>query len=780
MKKYNFAKGSISVFLVIIFVANYLIAALLVDTARVHAAKSAVQSAAELATENILTGYDEVLYDLYGLFAVSDTEGVQARVMEYIDQMVSLGVGEGSTLSTIMAQSVLFDAGLESAWNPYKMDLEVTTGSSVDLADSAVLKSQIIDQMKFRAPIQLADSFLDFLDTVKGLEKVSEEIEEKRKNDEKLQKLMDGLNDTIERDKALKNKVINFCADPVVPISDSTPRSSTPCTFASYFDWLDDAISALKAKTELDMDNKLLTKKKEFGTKMNQIPEHAGSLYNEAQNILGEYESAQTEIQSYIDTVLKPKAESVKNDTSMDQQARENLYKLYSNDITSTEKCLTSVNDYHHNTEVVAEKLAVLKNYEYSYNNSDGSVRMTMDAMDNLMDEIETEAARKATGDYLFDCSEVMEDESFTFRELYYKDNEYTFNAGFFAYCHDALRRCYNAAANMKFATEEKVQEKVDKNEKTFKSDLERLKNIPKGAKYEKGDTVKDSYNKSNASAEMKNALEKIPNLLKSLATDIRDNLYINEYIMTYFRNYVHHYQMYNDKTIGKDGYDKLISEKFCEEPYLSLETTVAEVEYILIGSNNTGLNLAGVYGEIMLWRLVLNVISVFLTPEIINSITEISAATGWFAPLVVLGLVLVTAATQAALDTAAIMEGKEVYVIRSQIDEWGVTIGGDSISANEGSGTEVSAKLKVGYSAYVRLILLLMGEQTKLNRISTLINMNMQKCNSGFKLENAVCSVFADITADIPFLMLSPEILSTSLSRSDKFRFNVSVNSAY
>lgn len=250
---------------------------------------------------------------------------------------------------------------------------------------------------------------------------------------------------------------------------------------------------------------------------------------------------------------------------------------------------------------------------------------------------------------------------------------------------------------------------------------------------------------------------------------------------MTYFRSYVHHLKMANDKTIGKDGYDKVISTRYCEQQYIDIETTVSELEYILIGSDSYALNLTGVYAEIMLWRMALNTLSVFMTSDLYNMILTAASPAGVFAPLVVLGVVLVTAATQAALDTQAIMSGKKVNVIRTQIDEWGISVGNNGgVSSNGSAGSPTSTNIKAGYSDYVRLMLLMMPQDTKLQRMGTIINMNMKKVNNGFNIQNTYCNVYANVSVDMGFLLLSPDILNTSLSQPGKYHFDVGVNSAY
>lgn len=779
MKKNNFIKGSISIFLIITFVANYLLAALLVDATRVHAAKTEIQAAAETATQNILTKYDECLYELYGLFAVTDMSeaSIQKCVTEYIDQMVCLGIGEDSSLSKVMAQSVLFDAGVDEAWRPYELDLEVTAGSSVNLSQNAVLKSQIIDQMKFRAPVQIADSFLDFLNTVSELDEVKEAVEEKKEISEKLQKYVDRLEEVKTDAKDTKSRIVNFCVSPTTALSTSKRTAKKASTLVSNMKQLDQALGRIAATSKNSMEKSIDDVHMDFVQRMKKINTNASELYSKTDRVISELEKVKSDIRKLIDNQLKPKRDEVANDSGLSAETRKAMKQAYQSDIDNAEEYIKEIDGYTGPLENVLPPLNKLDDYEFSDWNKDNAAVQSYHEMEDLLRSIKFEGSQNG-----YRLDDVVTEEEFSVEHTFYQDGKYTFVAGYFGYVNGRLQDALNAINKLNIKTSEKkdVQEEV-KQEKANFIDSDRLQDIPKEAKYE-AQTIKalKEYNKKNASGEMDKILSKLTGALSTLGTDIRDNLYINEYAMTYFRSYVHHLKMANDKTIGKDGYDKVISDRYCQEQYINLETTVAELEYILIGSNSTALNLAGVYAEIMVWRLALNLLSVFMTAEIYQGIVSIASFAGPFSPLVVLGLVLVTAATQAALDTQAIMDGKEVYVIRTQANEWGISTNG-SISTNGGSqSADVSTKLKAGYSDYVRLMLLMMKQDTKLARMGTVITMNMQKINDGFTMQNAFCNVYADVSADMDFLLLSPKILPTQLSQSGKYSFGIGVNSAY
>lgn len=776
MKKNNLIKGSISIFLIITFVANYLLAALLVDATRVHAAKTEVQAAAEIATQNILTRYDEYLYELYGLFAVTDMDqdAIASSVKDYIDQMVCLGVGEDTSLGKAMAQSVFFDAGIDEAWKPYELDLKVTAGSNVTLASNDVLKSQILDQMKFRAPVQIADSFLDFLDTVGELEEVKDAIEEKNASEEKLQECIDDLEKTKQQTKETKNKIINYCVDPVTTKS-SSKSGKKAADFVSYMEWMDESLSGIKTSSKENMNRSIDSTYKQFVQKMKNVGYNAKSLRSGINSLLTDYNSEREKFQKIIKE-LTAKRDEIKNNSNMSDEARNSLVKTYDNDIERAEDCIKQINQYSEKLNNAFKPLDELANYEFSVQNEVDGAYVTVEKLEELISAIKTEGEKNS-----YNLEKVIAKEEFSVKSSFWRNGQYSFYAGYFAYVNGRLKTALNAINSLEFkdTTEKKVDDKVESEEEKFMAS-ERLRNIPSDAEYT-ASKLEKAYNKGNAAKELTGILDKITGMLSTLGTDIRDNLYINEYAMTYFRSYVHHLKMANDKTIGKDGYDKVISTRYCEQQYIDIETTVAELEYILIGTNKTYANLAGVYAEIMLWRMALNTLSVFMTSDLYNMILTAASPAGVFAPLVVLGVVLVTAATQAALDTQAIMSGKKVNVIRTQIDEWGISVGNNGgVSSNGSAGSPTSTNIKAGYSDYVRLMLLMMPQDTKLQRMGTIINMNMKKVSNGFNIQNTYCNVYADVSVDMGFLLLSPDILNTSLSQPGKYHFDVGVNSAY
>ena len=102
MKKFTKnVKGSIALFLSMIILLLVILEGFLIDGSKVLAAKMMMSSAGDMALNAGLTHYDEALRDIYGLFAVSETEEeLTANLKAYYQKTLGESVG-GEDLSLI-------------------------------------------------------------------------------------------------------------------------------------------------------------------------------------------------------------------------------------------------------------------------------------------------------------------------------------------------------------------------------------------------------------------------------------------------------------------------------------------------------------------------------------------------------------------------------------------------------------------------------------------------------------------------------------------------------
>lgn len=128
------AAGSVTVYFVIVTAAFGLFAGVLIDFARVAAFRQQAELKTKAAVRSVLSAYEPQLYARYGLFA----RGGEAADDVMRDTLTGAASGEGAF--------------------PF-LDVEWERTDAVEsrpLADRGILKRQILEEMKYKAPIDLA------------------------------------------------------------------------------------------------------------------------------------------------------------------------------------------------------------------------------------------------------------------------------------------------------------------------------------------------------------------------------------------------------------------------------------------------------------------------------------------------------------------------------------------------------------------------------------------------------------------------------------------------
>jgi hypothetical protein len=139
-----------------------------VDLARIHTAKSIAHNANQLAANSVLTEYNALLKDLYGLFGVAENDPVLADLVnEYIQVAVYGESSSESWIDTGLGSLQLFYGSTASA--------EIKAADGYNLGKADVLRRQIEEYMKFRGPVILVTRLLDALSIQGGSLKASNE-----------------------------------------------------------------------------------------------------------------------------------------------------------------------------------------------------------------------------------------------------------------------------------------------------------------------------------------------------------------------------------------------------------------------------------------------------------------------------------------------------------------------------------------------------------------------------------------------------------------------------
>lgn len=188
-------RGAISVFLVVVLVPMLVMSATMVDVSRVNLGNAMAVSAGDLTANTVLTNYDYQLKKMYGLLASSN------NTKDFLDKM------EGFYCDTIMAGGI--DKDTAATWakqlrgsvsstdlqniaveeNSFK--LNVLQGKNGSLMNPAITKTQIVNFMKYRGPVNMGTSIFDAVSLFKSMGKKTDMVEKKNEYYEEHAKIIE-------------------------------------------------------------------------------------------------------------------------------------------------------------------------------------------------------------------------------------------------------------------------------------------------------------------------------------------------------------------------------------------------------------------------------------------------------------------------------------------------------------------------------------------------------------------------------------------------------------
>lgn len=211
-------RGAISVFLVLIMLPMFVCAGLCVDGSRAMVAKSSVSGAGDLAMNAALSEYDSELQDIYGLFAISENmDELQENVSRYFTNTVnnsSVMQGTDSYTRTFVDSLVASIFSGEDVEFSNVIDLQVEedtfklTGQSDSvIARPEVLERQIVEYMKYRAPINLASGMLTKISCLGDMSGQTKAINKKLEYEEKLEDVAKACEKAYKKIKEYNEKV---------------------------------------------------------------------------------------------------------------------------------------------------------------------------------------------------------------------------------------------------------------------------------------------------------------------------------------------------------------------------------------------------------------------------------------------------------------------------------------------------------------------------------------------------------------------------------------------
>lgn len=182
-------KGAVTVMVTLLLIPAILVSGTGVDMARIYSARSIVQDANQLAANSVLASYEALLQDLYGLYGVMNDGNCQT------DQYVKWAV-EGSG----------WDKGLGTFQIFYGSNIHSQAPVPTQfLGETPVLRRQIEEYSKLRAPAVIAELLMDKLDVFKKIQEDAKVIKKKLEVDDGVEELEKYYKKIYNHLKALEN-----------------------------------------------------------------------------------------------------------------------------------------------------------------------------------------------------------------------------------------------------------------------------------------------------------------------------------------------------------------------------------------------------------------------------------------------------------------------------------------------------------------------------------------------------------------------------------------------
>ena len=775
-------KGAVTVFVTLLLIPAVLISGTAVDLSRMHTTRSILQDTNQLAANSVLTQYDAMLQDVYGLFAVMESDPILGDMLgEYVKLSVFGEEGQDRGLGTFQ----LF----------YGSDVHSTTVTPVvgqNLRNVDVLRRHIEEYAKFRVPVIIVSEILDRIDKFKKVKADAEAIETKLEID-------DGI-DEIDK---LYEKIFNMIEDinkyPSVELA----------AFNAVNDYLDRIKTQLEALDDLfgefiavyfAADEEL---RDDFANEYNGITQNIKSLIDGGEIksgwVSGEYddegnwESGYWSSKSNEDTGLEKAISQHKDELEKYRKKFDDLIKLCEDADKKKAELTLLIDDLEKQLEsgecteefvegmkesgIIDEYRALLK-YELEpmatamKSGNDSYIGYVMGILDDVgyghvvsnslgAPRISRENLRNGGNVFFFTPSPTGISTSpllnllvnvtaykYTapggFKEFQDSAFESTKNAEFYKMLEERYGSAGSEAKKVKKEKEKEVAELLKEAQDLYK----KLSLTPEGAKYYKaeGGTEDGSgFGGSDDWGDGKKANNKAKDEMKGSILSQFGNLMAAAGDKIILLTYVS--EMFSDFTTTTDPETKTMAG-------IPMGTDMnyffqSELEYLYHGNEESARsNIAVVSSMIFLIRFVFNYISTFAIGDINAELTSLAAPALQFAPLVRELLRLGYALAETAVDMGKLLDkpGRSVPVMKLKIDQWtislksGVAAAFNKVAAgpDDDKGSRDSGMF---YKDYLRIFLLFKNGDVLADRTADLISWNITNKKEGINADEAAMS---------------------------------------
>ncbi len=713
-------RGAISIFLCIVLLALVALSGALVDGGRMRVAEEETKTAIDSAAMSQLTYYDNVLKELYGLFAIANSDPAE------IKEAISKDLDE-RLLSTALTDEKDDKNSKPLNFFDYKVE-DIKVNPLYNLSEGDVFKQQILEFMKYRAPKEVADQFIDKFLAFKDLGEQTKILERKLDIDEKLSEAGESTetlsNKVLEINFLVKNNSISVKLDALAAsisnriraqklltdkknqLSNMTPpvkASDDPEAVKEYEEKLKAYVKSVDAlKDEIDeIENKTIPELNKSSVKIKEdLLSHIendliqNKVYDEAKKAIKDIKDKSKEAASManeLSTAIKEDSssfgESMRTDLKSKKQAidtsvldeREQEIEKCRNKYREIKKTVADINPESIAFDTISSLPSDLENRVKSLLSYEKIKKLLEDVPkvnyyikksdDAGSKENDPRAALKAVKD-------DIEKEGNALLEEVKKGDE----------------KSKNSFPKSGLPSQDGVKDSLKDIKDLINIDTKLISDQIKIASeksefnpdYEgKSDFDMDfKAKKANKSKEALSIIKSLTSIISSGLRSMRDELYVGEYSLGIFKNAV------TGKLDSKGNiqYD-LTGYKMSTRNDTFFDT--AELEYILHGSSSQTENLLWVKGQILLVRWALNTVSIYTDPKKVATALEFATAVaGWTifgVPLVQTLILLAWSFAESTIDVYKILQGEEIAIFK---------LNGDWVLSIESGGKGVAKAL--------------------------------------------------------------------------------------
>ncbi len=756
MRRIRSQEGSVAVFLCIIIVSLFIFAGVLTDVAGIHTAEIQIQRALDIAARSVLSEYDRNLKNEYGLFGTCQSEAeMEEKIEAYTNRMLNPELN----MPSIENASELYDFRIENIFVE-------TDGRSLN--NLIIFEDQVLEFMKYRAPL---GRIYEFSKEVESVNKASNSLELINKATDvfkelanfeaylnHLRKYSDGWYCEEGKKFTVYGPFIKSIAvqgsdkyiDSVYPLLAADEKKELACLVYSkkqlgvmWKEYLRDIDLYIECRCKIKCMEELQEGIKT--AKKNSEDEEKAVDYDWfLKSIAAEIKKCKNTIKiiklhKYYDffnerkdscnkalSLIRKAIVSLKNTERLVNEV-EAFMSQYDGCILEPIKA-TMANDIKSIRNLMGSQAESVLTHTKNIIESNGeAIEEQMQCFDEeaVIEQLEGKASRLGKhweSGFKQNMRDVISEE---IEKLLEQDTKYHLLKERYKKAFNTFMTRYNSEysiepfspSQIKHLTESDVSGEINISDFTDRDAQER--NLKKGRELRNQYIIERLpsylYGTTDGASGMSHTIVNILGRLKGNVLKgecLRDNLYVNEYILNFFKNHI--------TSAGKN-------ESFFEH----------EAEYVLYGDLRDENNFSRFKNHLLLLRSGLNLVHIYSDPlkkaQVLEAAAALSGGTGTF--LLQFIIASAWAEAEAEEDISRLIEGENVAFIKSK-DDWVLSF--ENFLFNKGKKHDVNIQKKTGsdidfqpnsfsYEDYLRIFFLMHNKEIKFYRILDLIQINMK-----------------------------------------------------